>query len=332
MFDMYPVVTWLTEIPHLVWKNIELPMKTFMENIKAERLEKARRDVVTNRRELFRKYLESSSLFSQIPVVEASQFEPIRDLIEKSPVDYDLTTGDFEPFKCSLVAFSGDWAASKELPLLELVQTTSLALPKRDPAILKLATTFFRFDPFDEPIHSQDVFIHPSLFQRNWQPAVTLQRLFQDFNQATWNLSNRLSFHEPAFSAAQAILVSCNVKPPYLITAAEMDQWNPLLECKSCYSKTLGRLVMTWKQAVRLIFFSRNIRPSLLNMVLLRSSTRLSLHIRDRCHHSGSMSMLSIHITPKRPIKSWQYPHNIVVISAMLWGIMHLSMLTRLRG
>lgn len=306
MFDMYPVMTWPTEIPHLVWKNIELPMNTFMENIKAERLEKARRDVITNRRELFRRYLESSSLFSQIPVVEASQFEPIRDLIENSSVDYSLTTADFEPFKCSLVAFSGDWAASKESALLDLVQTTSMAPSKRDPTILKLATTFFRFDPFEEPIHAQDVFIHPSLFQRNWQPAAALQHLFQDFNQATWNLGNRLSFHEPASSAAQAILVSCNVKPPYLITAAEMDQWNPLLECKSCFSSTLGRLVMTWKQAVRLAFFSRHIlRPSLLNMVsFIRSCIHLSLHIKDRCHRSGSLSMLSIRIMPKQPMKS----------------------------
>ncbi|KAF9466237.1 hypothetical protein BDZ94DRAFT_1306244 [Collybia nuda] len=232
-----------------VWKNIEGPMTAFMEDIKAERLERLRLEIVTKRRQLFRKYLESSCLFSRVPVVEASQFEPIRDLIENSPIDYNLTTTDFEPFQCSLVAFSGDWAASKEPTLLQLVQK-SLVAPLV-PTVLKLATTFFQYSLFDEPIHAQDVLIHPSLFQRNWQPSAALQRLFQDFNQATWNLGNRLSFHEPAFLAAQAVLASCNVRPPYHLTAAEMDRWNPLLECTSCYSTINGRLIMTWKQAVR---------------------------------------------------------------------------------
>jgi hypothetical protein len=235
-----------------------MPMIAFMEQVKENRLEKLRLDTIKSRRELFRKYIESSDLFAAIPVVEASQLDLIRDLIEDSPVDYELTKASFEPFKCSLVAFFNMWAASKKPVLLQLVQNS--AVPSEPN--LALATTFFRFGGNDEPIHAQHVLIHPKLFSRyglGFQLSTAQQQLFKDFNHATWNFQDRLSFHKPAFLAAQLILSSCVPKAnASLATADEMDWWNPLLECTTCYDNTLGRLIMTWRQAVRLTFDPNN--------------------------------------------------------------------------
>lgn len=227
-----------------------MPMITFMEQVKAERLEKIRLNAVKSRRELFRTYLESSDLFADVPVVEASQLDPIRDLIENSPSDYKLTMTLFEPFKCPLVAFYNSWAASKKQVLLQLVQKSSIPSKLN----LALATTFFRYGENDEPIHAQDVLKHPNLFPRyNWgsQLSTAQRELFNDFGHATWNFNNSLSFHEPAVLAARLVLSSCAPKVnPDLATADELDQWNPLLECTACYDNILGRLVMTWRQAV----------------------------------------------------------------------------------
>lgn len=254
------MIAWPANLTHLVWKNIELAMIVFMEGVKAERLERLRLDIIKSRRELFRKYLESSVLFARTPVVEASQLEDIRDLIENSPTDYELQEKSFEPFKSSLVAFSSTWAASKESVLLRLVQV-SFAVPYTpNVSVLKLATTFFHHMESDEPIPASDVLIHPILFCRSlWDPLgpESQERLFTDFKQVTWNFNHRLSFHKPAFQAAQSVLLSCVPSiNPVITTAEEMDRWDPLLECASCYSSLQGRLVMTWRRAVRLVFSS----------------------------------------------------------------------------
>jgi hypothetical protein len=239
------------------WKKIELPIITFMEEIRAKRLEEIRVNVVKNRRGLFRKYLESSILFASTPAVEASQLSPIRDLIENSPPDYEVIEASFEHFQRTIVAFSNAWAASKEPVLLQLIRQLSPVPFNVNSTNLTLATTFFRCAGFDEPIHAQDVFLHPSLFSRRLRfPGRTAQqRLFDDFKQEAWNSDNRLTFHESASMAARDIILSCVPRvDPDVATTAMMDLWNPLLECTSCYDAMHGRLIMTWRQAVCLAF------------------------------------------------------------------------------
>ncbi|GLB35493.1 hypothetical protein LshimejAT787_0210580 [Lyophyllum shimeji] len=244
------------DLTERVWVRIRPKLFDFMGRVASRLREEYRLDQVTRRRRIFSQYVMSCHPRDAIlaPISELSQLEPFRAIIEDSPLDQVITLHSFPPSHVISQLFCR-WQRHRKHNVVQIMRKSGLVPWNVSAAHINLATTFFYCSGpgFREPIGQQDILVHPAAF--SWRPereysSGYLTRLFEDFQQEFWNFGgDRVFFHEPAFLAARSIVSACGYDPDRT-TAAAMDKWSYLFECKSCRSSTTGRLVMTWRRAV----------------------------------------------------------------------------------
>ncbi|KAF8061655.1 hypothetical protein FPV67DRAFT_290542 [Lyophyllum atratum] len=257
------------DLTERVWVKIRPKIIDFMERVGTRLREEYRLEQITRRRRIFSEYITECHTRYAIPapISELSQFEPFKSIMEDPSTHQVITIDSFPPPRAMFQLFC-NWHKHRKHNLVQIMRRSALVPWHVGAAQIKLATTFFhcRGPGFREPIGQEDALIHPASF--SWRPerdysSEYLTRLFEDFQQEYWNYGDdRISFHEPAFLAARAIVIACGCDPD-TTTAAAMDRWSCLFECISCKSSMTGRLVMTWRRAVIHAIDHLNVLPQL---------------------------------------------------------------------
>lgn len=229
-----------------------------MEGIKNNRLAEERLERLTSRRMTFARYIAAcqTTYTLTVPMTELSQIEPFRAIIEDTPPQQAVVVSSFPPPSEAFWVFT-QWQNRKKHDLVDIMKKSPIVSWNVNVAHLDLATTFFRCQgPASwEPVGQwETILAHPGTF--SWRrsrvyPSVDLARMFEDFQQEFWNVSDRVSFHEPAYLAARSIVAACGFDPD-ITSAMVMDKWNPIIECASCSGETFfrSRSMMTWRRGV----------------------------------------------------------------------------------
>lgn len=237
----------------------------FMEDVKAERLQKLRNKQISSRRQLFADYMMEAQVqisttipgfIFVAPSTDLSQAPSIRAIIEGTPVDQTITPDAFIPVRDQLRKLSFGWGVYQSLKLLKVIPANIADPSNNQPSRLFLATTFFRCERIRDPISYPEILTHPgtsSYFPYAGILKPEEKHLFEDFRQEFWNHKSRVSFHEPAARAARSIIEACNLDPA-VTSAKDMDALNLFLGCASCRNPSNplnDTLIMTWRRAVR---------------------------------------------------------------------------------
>jgi len=244
-----------------VWSNIRAAMVEFFEDVKEARLEREKMEVLTSRLKLLvsllADYVNSRPACEITPPAADIYFMAnTKTIIEKTPIDVEVTATSFTTLLAQLPRLSEEWRQSKNEKLTTLVNTyrkhtASEAGNARtlniDLTPLDLATTYFKCSFCLEPISYPRILAH-NCMTSFYPPQYghTHQREFVSLYTRPWNHNgSSVTFHEYAHKCARWIVEVCGFDPE-LITARDMDEANPMLYCRSCGL----RHIMGWRKAV----------------------------------------------------------------------------------
>lgn len=252
-----------------VWSNIEAAMVEFFEDIKEERLEREKKELITSRRKLLvsvlADYVASRPVGEVTPQAADVYFMAnAKTIIEETPVDVEVNASSFTEFLGQLPRLSEEWRQSKNEKLMTLVNKHRGHQPGIAEALnldltpLELATIYFKCSFCQEPIshprilaHKCMTSIHPRYSYHLFGHTDQLQT-FVSLGSRPWNQDRRsvsVTFHVHAHKCARWVVEVCGFDPE-LTTAHEMDEADPMLYCGACMQESGRRLVMSWRNAV----------------------------------------------------------------------------------
>ncbi|TFK69652.1 hypothetical protein BDN72DRAFT_897128 [Pluteus cervinus] len=141
------------------------------------------------------------------------------------------------------------WKTEKDSQLLRIAQR---AVPTFSPSDLHLATTFFFCRSgahLDEPIGYPRILSHACLTKPRTDSGQPEDAFHTQLGHVPWNLHQLLEYHQPANAIARVVILACGAHPDYM-TAKDMSELNPVLECLACSSSTSERVFMNWRRAI----------------------------------------------------------------------------------
>ncbi|KAF8229552.1 hypothetical protein L208DRAFT_1439173, partial [Tricholoma matsutake] len=158
------------ELTESAWMNIAPALCQFMDDVKAERLERLRIQQITSRRHIFSNYLaelehEISTMLPgyafAVPATDLSLVPSVRDIIERTPFDQTITLDTFHPVREQLREMSLGWAVYQSLELLKIMPRSAEDTSNNQISRLWLATTFFKCEHIRGPISYPEILTHP---------------------------------------------------------------------------------------------------------------------------------------------------------------------------
>jgi hypothetical protein len=264
----YPL--FLIDNNHVVWENIEPSVTEFFQQLRAERLERERCEILVKRtsklRGLLNEYVLTRPLTEIIPeMADICGMQPFRELL----LNYSNLEPDFIPLISKLPDLSEEWRQTKKRFLLELISTgtgrKSSGRRSYDMSTLDLATTYFSCARCTEPIAFPRILVHECMshvYSNQDLPPdnelgefAGLANVYQALQRIPWNVElKKIEFDLEASNVARDVVGACGMDSA-VTTSVQMDSMDPRLECIRCFQATgsatkKGRLVMSWRAAV----------------------------------------------------------------------------------
>ncbi|KAF9466241.1 hypothetical protein BDZ94DRAFT_1251484 [Collybia nuda] len=242
------------ELTECSWADIRPTLIALMEEIKAERLTVERRNAQTCRQQIlsriYEEFVASQPLHSIIPgLADFVMINKFKTIIEDTPVEEEVTPEHFQGAMSELASLIDGWRQTKNRELLEMMKV-SLDIGSDAPqSMLNLATTFFYCTSCKAEVQHPRILIHACTTSLRYSEDAS-SKYFYDLGCEPWNFGGkRVLFHHVAYTTSRSILKSCGYNPD-IVTAQEIQDANPFIECLDCSNEKQGRLIMRWPQAV----------------------------------------------------------------------------------
>jgi hypothetical protein len=234
-----------------------------METCKADRLTRQRRALLRGRVEM------ASILIGKYTIENPTQIIPgvadiclmskeLRDVILESDPVVTVDESSFDNWLTSLPDICQAWRRSKDAFLANLLPSPASSIDDSDIHRFQLATTYFTCNECLGLILYPRILAHTCMTSDTKRSAsqvdLNVDELWNVVRSSPWNhIGDKVRLHEDAFNAARLVVLACG-KDPAVTTAAQMDQLDARVECRSC---SAGRIAMTWRAAVCILFSAR---------------------------------------------------------------------------
>ena len=233
-------------------------INTFMEDVKAKRLQKERDTLLAERLPILRKVyntrVETYPVNSIIPRAADVYSDPVvQDLFFSAPSSTTFTEKDLKMVGLFFPIIILRWRKKIEDKLLNMM-TPSQNISESY-KLLQLATTVFscRFcsnDPLTYPqvlIHRCATVVHPSATDEEQSDI----GYFLDCSN--WNASNFITFDVQKVVCLSEAIKLCGLDPKSA-TREDMDKRDPIFECLTCNDLRKGRCTLSWLGVVFIIY------------------------------------------------------------------------------
>ncbi|KAH9482005.1 hypothetical protein JR316_0006535 [Psilocybe cubensis] len=237
-----------------------------MNEIKIERLDRARRRRVNKAYPILRDVLENfaldlppNALVPRVPDIIG--YPVIQEIIHGNEVNENLTAKDFEPLRSLFPEIVAQSIKEREEKLLTLI-AEELGENSFDPKmVLHLATTIFHCESCDAScgeglLRYPRVLIHKHAYEcpnpgrkRFGDEHSDKMILTKDFNHFSWGKTGNISFRKEDVNTLSDALTTLGYDPK-ITTTAEIEAADPIVKCEGCvvtgWYHEMYQCVMRW--------------------------------------------------------------------------------------
>lgn len=233
-----------------MWTNIKPLLEEFLENQKAERVEREHEAAVRERIRIFNAIVNEYQHACRPHIIP-----PIADIYESMDgveaiihADSEIATLEmFADMKSELPRFAEDWCKSRSIELLDLLPPIEDDSTVEDGlSRLNLATTFFRCRNCSAAVAYPRILAH-SCMVRLPARSNQIEERHELLQSRPWTFGlRRIGFDTKGHKAACHILEQCGRDPDTTLLADMDDIW---VECVKCQTDS-RRVVMPFASAV----------------------------------------------------------------------------------
>ncbi len=244
---------------HLVWKNIEPVMTALMLTFRDQRRQREHAKIIARRRGLFATLLnsyEKECPFGEVVPSTADLYFldsaiAVRQIIEESPDEEEVTLENFAEYKNQLPQICSDWKTFMIPRLLSLIQAATGE--EVDESVLHLAKTIFVCGLCDDSISYPQVLGHSCLQELPLFGPVDVPRRLTllDLDTAPWSENHALTYRTWRVECASEVIRGCGFDPD---TAKSKDLNAEKFWALSLTRGTSDVEVMDWRRAVCIAF------------------------------------------------------------------------------
>jgi hypothetical protein len=243
---------------YIGWEKIAPEFIQLVETTRNARIEAERSAVLHERhltlQKLYKDYVaENTSKETYLPPFgDIMACEIFDSVLWDTPLDTTVTEEDFADGFTMVPAFIEEWKQKKTEKLLQLVRE---ARPTTTVESLGSVDTIFycRYCGCSKPLYYPQVLNHSCFTgaRRNdsYNPRNDSYNPYLKLGQYPWTDSPySVNYSVSMSDRMKAILQACGL--PSDVTWDQLDELNPMLECKTCEESVRGRYFLRWRKAV----------------------------------------------------------------------------------
>ncbi|EIN11006.1 hypothetical protein PUNSTDRAFT_133065 [Punctularia strigosozonata HHB-11173 SS5] len=276
LFTSHPLIKQRKLLTERMWTNMKDQMEKFMEEVKADREDRERLQIVIQRRRLVHQIRDqwastrapTEILPSAADVCEMPSFKAVIG----RPSDVQVDASSFEDAVEGLDTSHVDWLAMIRQKLAKLVPHTAspgkarkgkkkLATPPPDVSCLDLATTWFRCKScWTAKLGASRALAHHCLTEhrrlaKRPDEDPGLRALRDDIGSVCWNDLDLLDYHQSMATISAALVELCGMDPA---TTTLGDVVGVRFKCKkcehagrgACYEQSKGAWIVDFQGAI----------------------------------------------------------------------------------
>ncbi|TFK38759.1 hypothetical protein BDQ12DRAFT_651090 [Crucibulum laeve] len=258
-FESHPNIGVKKGLTDRIWENIKPKVVQFMEDVKARRLVREKKNTMKCRQALMEEVRQAYALTCPPnsiipPATDIYCFKPFLSIIEDTPFNEDVTIESFHDVMHLLPTLIEDWRRRKDRQLLDMIATAT-TLSDVDEKYLHLATTTFSCIACHYrkcSLTYPRILVHKCASSTyfclvKWEKS-ELAELFSNLRRTTWNYGRQINFNTAMYQETRKVVKLCGLDPD-TTTVEGMDTLNPIFECVYCYNNIKGRCCLTWRAA-----------------------------------------------------------------------------------